>query len=700
MSAILNATPQPNLQGARDQSSTASQAVAETLPQFLPHIFFFAQKGKAVPALVDGNSFEQLYGIKTLDATQPYYNHASALAQEVFANGGSIMAQRLIPADAAKATISVGIDLLPVQVLVPGNANPVSGYQGMIVVDAVPSGTLGQAVVGAGSQTGTGGTQSTFYPLFEMAVSSEGDDGNNQGMAISVPTLKSVIPADQQAITTMGAYIYDFRMVSRTDPSVTGQTVPSFRGSQRVPFTLAPDSYYKATNSQYAMAKSLLQAYNPQTMPGTVPVVGNFDQLYTYQANIDTVLGLIMQAEIAAGNHNPFIQGGTGVYMPVHAMGIAAPNLSGVVIPGPGNASKYMVNLFGATDLGGTPYLTYTLLGSMSGGTIFTDSTVNYAAGGSDGTITPANLDTLVQQELLGYNASTYVFTDMGMWPQSWFIDSGFTIATKEAAGNILATRKDMGVIVATQDVSLPQNTAEQDSSTAIALSSSLSQYTESQVYGTPVCRAVVSGQSGYRINSTYTGLLPLSIDIAGKMAAYMGAGNGNWTPGKDFTRSPLNKCTTFYGVNATSKTYEAYAADWATNLVWAQTYDRGSIFYPAFQTVYDDDTSVLNSLKVVCAVIELEKVAFRTWRDLTGRDDLTKDQLIKESNKKIAAQVPRAKFDNNFTVVPDTYFSSADAARNYSWSCDMALYANPMFTVGTFTIDARNMSALSASAP
>jgi len=196
-----------------------------------------------------------------------------------------------------------------------------------------------------------------------------------------------------------------------------------------------------------------------------------------------------------------------------------------------------------------------------------------------------ATLDALVQQQLQGYGSSEYNFTDMGMWPQSWFIDSGYTLPTKEAAGTLLGVRKDIGVIVATQDVSQPQNTAAIDSSVAVALSAWLSQYVESQVYGTPVCRAAVVGQSGYLISSPYQGLLPLTIDVAGKMAAYMGASNGYWTSGKDFTVSPLNKCTIFRDVNATSKTAQAYASDWTNNLVWAQTYDRGSIFYPAFQT-------------------------------------------------------------------------------------------------------------------
>jgi hypothetical protein len=681
MSAILNAAPQANLQGIRDTTSTASQSATETLPQFLPHVFFFAQKGQLTPTMADGDTFDTLYGAGTLDPSQPFYQHPNALIENVFANAGTIMAQRLVPNDAPPpATVLVSLDILATNVSVTtgegsgAHTDSVPGYIAKFVVGDVPDGILGAQTVGVGSQQASGGgAQSQLVPLFEFQVSSQGSDGNNQGFAISAPTTVSAIPADTTASSTIDAFIFNFRQVSRTSSAVTGLTVGTLSGDQTVPFCLNPNALYVATNTQYGMEQAILNAYQALGNPGVSPIYGNFGAMHVYQANIDTVLAEIFAAELSAGG-------------------------TGLANTGTPTNDKYQVNLFGATDVDGNPYLTYSLLGAGQGGTIFSDNTTIYASGGADGTITAANLDALVQQQLLGYGTSIYNFTDMALWPQSWFIDSGFTISTKEAAGTLLGVRKDIGVIVATQDVSLPQNSSAEDSSTAIALSASLSQWTESAVYGTPVCRAAVIGQSGNLISSTYTGLLPLSIDLAGKMAAYMGATNGNWVTGKAFNVTPLNKCTIFKNVNATSKTSTAYSADWTNNLIWAQNYDRSSIFYPAFQTVYDDDTSVLNSLMTVAACIELEKVCFRTWRDLTGRDDLTQDQLIKQSNKLITAQVPAAKFDGKYTVVPDTYFSAADTARNYSWSTDITLYANPMYTVGTFTITAANMSDLTSS--
>lgn len=696
MSTIVNAAPQANLQGIQNLGSTASQAVAETLPQFLPHVFFFAQKGQLTPALLSGDTFSQLYGSKTLDPTQPYYYHPNALIANIFANGGSILAQRIVPDDApAPAGVQIAIDLLATTVPVSGTGsasgtvNNVPGYVGKIVALSLPVSGLGTGgATTSGSMSTSGGVQSVVYPLFDIQTSSQGSDGNNQGFAISAPTTKSVVAANPVASAAVDAFIYNFRQVSRTSANVTGLTVPAFSGDQYVPFTLAPSSYDADLNTDFAMVNQIIQAYGTPDNPGFVPQPGNFGALHAYQANIDNVLTMIFAAEYAAG--------GTGVHItgtPTIQQMVQSVQLPNGAMPG----DKYQVNLFGATDIEGNPYLTFSLLGSSQGGIILTDNYVQYAVGGGDGTMNFTTLDNLVQQQLLGYGSSVYNFTDMAMWPQSWFIDSGYSITTKEAAGTLLGVRKDIGVIVATQDVSQPQNTAAEDSSLAVALSASLSQYVESQVYGTPVCRAAVVGQSGYLISSVYKGLLPLTIDVAGKMAAYMGAGNGYWTSGKDFSVTPLNKCTIFRGVNATSKTAQAYAADWTNNLVWAQNYDRSSIFYPAFQTVFDDDTSTLNSLKTVAACIELEKVCFRSWRDLTGRDDLTPAQLIKQSNLSITNQCPSAKFDGKFTVTPKTYFSSADAARNYSWTCDVTLGANPMYTVGTFTISAANMSALSA---
>lgn len=660
MSTILNAAPQANLQGINDQSRQAAAAPAETYPQFLPHIYLLAQKGQLTPQLMSGDNFAIAYGTQTLDVTKPYYNHASALVQAVFGAGGSAMIQRLVPADAKTATLAVSLDLLATTI----NSKP--GFSAKFVVGPVADagGNLGTATMGVGTQT-DGAAQSDLYPLFELKVSSPGSDGNNQGFAITAPTTISVPGADVNASAALEAFIFNFRQISRTSANATGSTTKTISGDQTVPFTLKPNAYYAATNRDYGMADAVINAYQSVDKPGYTPVYGNFGEMYIYQANIDLILDLLIGAENTASSTS---------------------------------LTRYQFNLFTGKNQDGVAYATYQILGASQGGVLFGSDSIVYAQGGADGDVSLTNFDALVLDKLTTYQTDENNLQNMALWPHSWFIDSGFSTATKNELANVMATRKDLGVLVSTQDVSLPQNDASADSSTAIALAAMLATVPESAVFGTPVCRAAVIGQSGYSLNTAYKGLLPQTIDVAAKMAAYMGAANGNWKSGLAFDKTPLNRMTSLRAVNATSKSAGAYSQDWANNLVWTQNYDRASLFYPAFQTVYPDDTSVLNSLITVAACMELEKVCFRVWRDLVGRSDLTQAQFIKESNRLIEAQTPKAKFDGRFVIKANTYFTAEDTARGWSWSTDITIYANPMVTVGTFTINSDRMSSLATT--
>ena len=109
---------------------------------------------------------------------------------------------------------------------------------------------------------------------------------------------------------------------------------------------------------------------------------------------------------------------------------------------------------------------------------------------------------------------------------------------------------------------------------------------------------------------------------------------------------------------------------------------------------MYDDDTSILNSMFNMLIAVELEKVAEITWRQLTGISGLTENQFITRSNRLIEEAV-KGRFDNRVVIVPDTFVSEADSQRGFSWGCNIVMYGNNMKTVGSFTIVARRREDL-----
>lgn len=385
---------------------------------------------------------------------------------------------------------------------------------------------------------------------------------------------------------------------------------------------------------------------------------------------------------------------------------------------------RYTVNFFTAVGWNAYPYESIRMVSDKTltalSGTSLKSTVTQYALGGNDGTITYDNFNLQVAQQCANYGDMIVKrnplgdadpsdvpldFMDTAKWPQSAIWDTGFGMSvaipgggTKNVKADLLVPigrRKDIWVALSTQEIGpgAVQNTAAQESSIAITLQNMARMYPESEYYGTKTCRAIVVGHSGELSSSTWRGLAPMTIDLAAKVASYMGASNGAWIPGKNFDISPKNMVTMFKTdtINAAFKNADVRNEDWANGLIWVQNFDRRSLFYPGIQTVYDDDTSVLNSLFNIIAVCELEKVCERVWRELTGIQTLTVAQFIERSDNLITQKVAN-RFDDKFIIVPETYLTEGDEQRGFSWSCKVNMYAANMRTVGTYTIVSRRI--------
>jgi hypothetical protein len=257
-----------------------------------------------------------------------------------------------------------------------------------------------------------------------------------------------------------------------------------------------------------------------------------------------------------------------------------------------------------------------------------------------------------------------------------------------------MAIRKDIAVIVSTHDVLSPVLSASEESSLAIALRARATNYPESDLFGTPVMRCMIVGRCGKLINSQYRKKLPLTLEIAAKSAAYMGAGNGKWKAGFAFDDAPNNNVTMFTDVNVTFTPASVRNKDWAAGLNWVDQYDRRSLYFPALKTVYDNDTSVLTSFFTMMAIVELNKVGERVRRRFSGNSKLTNAQLIERINAEVIAQT-QGRFDDRFIIKPDAHFTAADLARGFSWTLAIQIYAPNMKTVGTLSIESYRIEDL-----
>lgn len=681
---VLSGSPVVQLAGINDLSIRTPLPEGEALPMHLPFLVIPAERGPETTQLVGGNDALRMFGSKSFDLGKEYVNHATMMFSTINARGNLCMLKRYIPSGAKRATLRVSLEFVKADIPVyerddfgkikldaqgapiPADGDPtVEGYKARWLVGVI-NGDYAQANSTAGTLAGKDGETSTIIPWFDYEVTHHGGYGNNVGLSLAVPTTESNAPVDETVVADNGAMMWRLQFVERADATSSPVVQQTLVGGQSVDFMLKTGAVNKALARNIHMDKVVPKAYRDVDSKGFAPIYGPMDNYHFYKAEAENALKKFAEAEAA-----------------VNAM-VSADDI-------------HAFNPLGGVDVSDVEYETFQVLGTADGGALMGEGIYHYAQGGEDGDLSLTAFDAGVRQIFENFdNDPVDIFMDSAEFPFSCFYDSGFSIDTKKAMLKPIGLRKDVYTVLSTQDVTRPQNTAAEELSMAIALRAAARLYPESTHYGTSTCRAMIVGHSGKLLNSEYDGLLPLTIDFANKCAGYMGAAAGSMKEAESIDTAPNNNVTMFRDVNCLYKNPRLRQQDWAAGLVWAQRKDRHDFFYPAYQTVYDNDTSVINAAINMFIAVELEKVAERVWRNLTGDSKLTDEQFFDKSNRMIE-RYTRGRFDGRVVIRAETYKTEEDRLRGYSWSCNITMYANNMRTVGSFTITAQRREDLAA---
>lgn len=689
---IVNAAPMVINRGTEDASRRPLLPQPEVIPTHLPKVYTFAETGPLDPQLVVGDSLLQMYGDTVLDFHSAYATHQTALMSAVNAAGNSMMVERVIPTDAPPpANARLWADVLPAlipqyerntdgSIKLDGQGvpipmgDPVAGFKVKWVVTPIALGEddedlFGQGTILPGDQTDGQSTQSQRYPIMDFAYPHQGARGNRNGVRIYAPTEVSASPINRAFITNDLVYPFRIQLVEKSTSTGTPIVQATQSASQFIDFCLKPNTTSSVSQAPLYLARNFPAAWQQlDSTSGVPPAYGPIGRFHMYQDNIDTLLEEFYAAEAPLADAFSDFDNTPG--------------------------EMYRFNLFSGVSSHNSPYHTYQVVTTANNSQRLTENSVFYVSGGGDGTMNETVFAQLVSDRVKEYNNPLSPLLNIAKYPESWMYDSGFPLQTKYDLINFIAIRKDTAVVLTPFDVLGPQLTQDEESSLAIALRTRLQQFPESDYFGTSTMRGVIVGRSGEMIDVPYDKPLPLSIDVASKMADYMGAGNGRWRAGGAFNISPANQVTNFKNVNVTYTPASVRNRDWDNGLIWVEDFSRNAIYYPAFKTVYDDDTSVLTSIFTVAACVELQKVGQRVHREFTGRDNLTQAQLKSRVERRILELVD-GKFDGRFVIQPEVYFTADDTARGYSWTLRINLYANNMRTVMTLELRTLRMEDL-----
>lgn len=681
MVTITSGMPKAYLTGINDKSRRTVQNEPEVLPTHLPKIYLFAKTGPVTPQLVVGNARNLMYGDETFDERGKFATHATVLANRVNAYGNAVVIQRVIPENAGpKASIRLSIDLLETSIpeyermsdgsfaldedgLKKPTGQTINGLSAIWTAKRIPAGEIGQASEMPGSQT-DGASQSVSYPIGDFEVPHFGSDGNNTGLRIWTRTVSGLNPLDDRILTNEKVYPFNMAVLRRDDELSTGRIHRTLANETEVQVSFKPDTVDRNTETLLYAGDVFIQAYQDLESQTAPAQYGPFGTMHLYNESIEKVLEKVWEKEV------PFID--------------EFSDIGGFDV----EEEKFLMNIIGGHSSKGVPYHSLRIETVGEDVVRLSENSVFYASGGSDGTLNEQVFAELVAKEVAEYANPNSELTDMTLHPESIIYDSGFPLETKYALCKFLAIRKDTMVVLATHDTLGQTLTASQESSLALALRTRLQLYPESEINGTHVCRGMIVGRSGKMIGTRYKKRLPLTLEIAAKAADYMGASNGRWKAGRSFDSAPLSEVTNFTDINVTFTPDSVRNKDWANCLVWVQAFKRKTVFFPALKTVYNDDTSVLNSFFTVCACVELEKVGFRSWKQFSGSDKRSNAVLKSDVEKWIADDV-KDRFDNRFIIIPEVYFTDRDLERGYSWSTRIKIGADNMKTANVMELEA-----------
>lgn len=698
---IVNGAPMVRSLGTQDVSKRIPIIDPEVIPTHLPKVYLLAAKGPEGPQLVVGNGRNQMFGDDTFDLVMPFATHQTVLSNLVNAEGNAQMIERLFPVDAGpKANFLLSIDVLPTDIVqyqrdASGNyiTDPVTslpipvspavslpGFKVKWVISSISTNPtnlpdlelFGQATQTPGDQT-DGVEQSVRYPILQFWASSIGATFNNSGLRIWAPTTGN--SADQKANILVNNKAFPFRLaaISRLTANSTARIVEAEDGSPYVDVVFKPNQL----NADTGNARISLDAVYPLRYQELAdlrfqPKYADLSGLHIYQDNIDELVERFYQAEKA---HTDALSDWTAG----------------------ATDEAYKFNFLTGTSSQDGPYYTFIVDNTAAGSIRLSESTNLFASGASDGTLTELVADGLTASAVAEYANESSELMDSAYNVESIIYDSGYTLPTKYQLCKALAIRKDIGVVLSTYSVGGQQMSSAEDHSIAVALRTRLQNYPDSDYFGTPVFRGMIIGRNGILRDSQYTKRLPLTLELAVKAAKMMGAGNGIWKTEELFDKHPKSLLTLFDDVNILYTPAKQRNKDWDVGLNYPIRFSRKQLFFPALKTVYNDDTSVLNSFFVMMACIELQKVGERVHKYFSGVTSLTDDQLVDRVNKKVD-ELTIGRFAGMFKVVSACLVTEADQLRGFSWTLPIKLYANGMKTVQTLSIESHRMSDLAAT--
>lgn len=693
-----NAAPRVEDLGTRDASLGVSRQPVNTQPMHIPKVYIFAEKGKVGPQYLDLGeaSISATYGDETFDPEGPYFSLNTPFAKLFAKNANNMVVHRVLGNGAKdRANVRLYLDILPTAVplyrkntdgslVLDNNGDPVPVTTANGSVTTVPgykvcwtaervSVPYGEYVIGSASQDDKGiqtdgaGGQSHRYPIFEFAASYAGASGNNIAISLFATSRLDGVSFDSTLLSTDKLYPYGYKMFKVVDPRTnkTGM-VYNRLGAVQSKFAIKKGAYSSSIEAVITPERVLRNEW----VSSDPALDSGLGQVYVYQNNLDEVLQKFYDAEknISDTYRDSVIR---NTENNIHAL-----------------------NCFSFTSSNGSPYQTLKLV-DVTGSIRLTKSGMIFLGGASDGVMTQEVLESAVVADMDAYDDILHPYQDSVSYPETVIYDPGFSLATKHSLLKFIAKRRDTSVVLSAYSVKTDYRDIASSLSVGIALKTTAELYPESVYYGTGVCRATICMGSGTLINDPYLSRVPVTYDLAHLTSLLAGNSSGKWVAGRVFDCAAHGSVvTTMEDIDITYVAVPTRETLWSVGLNYVLRRDMRDYYWPALQTVYNEDNSVLNSYFAIIGISYLHRVNWAAHREYSGILNKTPAQLEELVNG-FVRKYTEGYFADVFVVTPNATVTELDAKLGTRWTLNTTLWAPKSKTVMQTTVVAADISAL-----
>lgn len=611
-----------------------------------------------------------------------------------------------------------------------GKGNIIENYRdGASVINGRP---LGEVTLPDGTKVTT---RSKLYPIHDLEVDSFGRYGNNVGISYGTPTTVDAQPTNAVAVENNKAFYYRLACWERPNANSTPVLQPGMSGENANDLTFKEGTVYPANKKASSISKCFIKAYQLINDPQFPNEYGPFGRSHVYATNISQVLNMVTGGFIYTGPTGDIQVVGEKAYdVTAEEYG----RTEGLSFADPKNAALF--NFITGYDINNVPYFAVDARSShLYGGVSLANNAVVYATGGSDGLWysadgSPADLVNLRQLDLAARQIFSnpdqmYQLGNMFRYPISAIWDSGWSMNTKLAMIDMLGLRPDIAVYTGTQSViddfvsipgreveplyldgdttNIPTDSTEllggwnwceiNDDTTELArgnqLRSRYNLFPSSAYHSTATLYGAIFGHGEYFINEdAYDGILPFTFDRANQYSLF--CGGPAWVEGQRPTTWPNNVVSMFATAKNTYRKLPQLNKFWDAGINYVQFADTKGLFWPAQQTVYPNDTSPLNGINTMMAVLFGQRAWCNVWKYLTGRDDLDDEQMIQESDRLMLAEL-EGRFGDGVSYTVESEILEADREAGYIWRGRLNLFTNTPKTVAIFDIYSHRRSDL-----